>query len=189
MAAGAAVTAAGAAVMAVGAAAAGHAPYYGGWYRGGWGGSASFWTGFGVGALTSFGLGSMYGAGYGGWYGYGYPGYTMALPPAYSYFPTWGVSTYGAWGLGPMASTWLYSGYTNPYYATVVAAVPAQTTVVYDYSRPINVAAAAPDPSVTESSEQVFSAARDAFMAGDYRQGAGPLRPGLEGHARRDGCA
>ncbi len=145
-------------------------PYYGNWYRGGWGNSAAFWTGFGTGALTSFGLGSMYGGGYGGWYGYGYPGYGVAAPMAYSYFPTWGMSTYSGWGLGSVASNWLYSGYSNPYYATVVAAQPAQTTVVYDYSRPINVAAAPPDESVTESTEQVFSAARDAFMAGDYQR-------------------
>ena len=33
-------------------------PYYGNWYRGGWGGNG-FWTGFGTGALTSFGLGAL----------------------------------------------------------------------------------------------------------------------------------
>ena len=140
-------------------------PYYGSWYRGGWGNSASFWTGFGVGALTSFGLGSMYG-GLGGWGAYGYP----VAPVAYSYFPTWGMSTYSGWGLGSVANSWLYSGYTNPYYATAIAAQPASTTSVYDYSQPINVAAAPPDASVTESSEQVFSAARDSFMAGDYQR-------------------
>ena len=58
----------------------------------------------------------------------------------------------------------------NPYYATFVAAQPAQTTVVYDYSQPINVTAAPPDASVAESTEQVFSAARDAFKAGDYQR-------------------
>jgi hypothetical protein len=112
----------------------------------------------------------MYGRGLSGWYGYSYPGFGVAMPVAYSYFPTWGLSTYTGWGLGSVASSWLYSGYTNPYYATVVAAQPAQTTVVYDYSQPINVTAAPPDASVTESTEQVFSAARDSFMAGDYRR-------------------
>ena len=92
------------------------------------------------------------------------------MPVAYSYFPTWGMSTYSGWGLGSVANSWLYSGYSNPYYATVVAAQPAQTTVVYDYSQPINVTAAPPDASVTESTEQVFSAARDSFMAGDYQR-------------------
>ena len=62
----------------------------------------------------------------------------------------------------------LYSNYTNPYYATVIAAQPAQTTVVYDYSQPINVTSTPPATSVAESTEQVFSAARDSFKAGDY---------------------
>jgi tetratricopeptide (TPR) repeat protein len=136
-------------------------PYYGNWYRGGWGGAGSFWTGFGVGALTSFGVGSLYG-------GYGYGGYGYPAYGAYSYFPTWGMSSYSSWGLGSVASNWLYSGYTNPYYATVVAAQPAQTTIVYDYSQPINVTSAPPDASVATSTEQVFSAARDSFGAGDY---------------------
>jgi tetratricopeptide (TPR) repeat protein len=92
------------------------------------------------------------------------------MPAAYSYFPTWGMSTYGSWGLGSVADTWLSASYSNPYYSTVVAAQPAQTTVVYDYSQPINVTAAAPDAAVTESTEQVFSAARDSFMAGDYQR-------------------
>ena len=104
---------------------------------------------------------------YGG-YGYGYP--ALWLAGVYNYFPTWGMSTYSGWGLGSVANTWLYSNYTNPYYATVVAAQPAQTTIVYDYSQPINVTAAPPDASVAESTEQVFSAARDSFKAGDYQR-------------------
>jgi len=105
----------------------------------------------------------MYGLG--GYGGYGYSGMGM-----YNYFPTWGMSTYSGWGLGSVANTWVYSGYTNPYYATVVAAQPAQTTVVYDYSQPINVTSAPPDPTVATSTEQVFSAARDSFKAGDYQR-------------------
>ena len=135
--------------------------YYGNWYRGGWGGSG-FWGGFGLGALTSFG---MSGLGYGMGYGYPYMGYGI-----YNYFPTWGVSNYSSWGLGSMANNWLYSGYTNPYYSNVMAAQPAQTTVVYDYSQPINVAADAPNPATAASTEQVFSAARDAFKAGDFQR-------------------
>jgi tetratricopeptide (TPR) repeat protein len=46
--------------------------------------------------------------------------------------------------------------------------VPAQTTIVYDYSQPINVTNVPADPSVATSNEQVFSAARDSFKAGDY---------------------
>jgi tetratricopeptide (TPR) repeat protein len=82
----------------------------------------------------------------------------------------WNMSTYNGWGLGTVASDWLYSGYSNPYYATAVAAQPATTTVVYDYSQPINVAAAPADASVADTTEQVFSAARDSFMAGDYQR-------------------
>jgi hypothetical protein len=88
----------------------------------------------------------------------------------YSYFPTWGMSTYAGWGLAPVANTWVYSGYSNPYYATVVAAQPAQTPVVYDYSQPIDVTSAPPDAAVASSTEQVFSAARDSFKAGDYQR-------------------
>jgi len=42
--------------------------------------------------------------------------------------------------------------------------------VIYDYSQPINVAAEAPNPTTASSTEQVFSAARDAFMAGDNQR-------------------
>jgi tetratricopeptide (TPR) repeat protein len=143
-------------------------PYYGSWYRGNWGNANSFWTGFGAGALTSFGLSSLYRtASYGA---LGYPGYGYGYGSVYSYFPTWSLGTYNTWGLGSFASTTLYSNYVNPYNTIVVAAQPAQpaTTVVYDYSQPINVAATPPEPSVAESTEQVFSAARDSFKAGDY---------------------
>jgi tetratricopeptide (TPR) repeat protein len=128
-------------------------PYYGNWYRGSWGGSG-FWTGVGVGALTSYAVRGF--------------GYAPAYYNAYSYFPTWGVSSYGTWGLDAMAEPMLAANYANPYYSDVVAAQPASTTIVYDYSQPINVAAAPADPTAAESTEQVFSAARDAFKAGDY---------------------
>ena len=122
---------------------------------------------FGVGALSSFGLSSALGS-----YGYGYasPAYGYSSMGVYNYLPTWGVSNFAGWGLGSVASNWAYSGYTNPYYATVIAAQPAQTNVVYDYSQPINVTSPPPDASVAESNEQVFSAARDSFKAGDYQR-------------------
>jgi tetratricopeptide (TPR) repeat protein len=141
----------------------------------------SFWGGYGVGALTSFGLGSAHGAGsyysalgdY-GYGGYGYPvygGYGYGSGTGvYDYFPTWGVSSMGDWGLDSMASTWLSGNYANPYVSVNVGAQPAATTPVYDYSQPINVNAAPPDPDATESTEQVFSAARDSFKAGDYQR-------------------
>ena len=142
----------------------------GGWGGGGWGGGwggNNFWAGFGTGALTSFGLGAL-GSVFGGGL-YGYPSYYSGYG-VYDYFPTWGVGNYNSWGLGSMANNWLYSGYTNPYYSTLVATQPAQTTVVYDYSQPINVTAASPNPATESSSEQVFSAAQDAFKAGDFQR-------------------
>jgi tetratricopeptide (TPR) repeat protein len=137
-------------------------PYYGNWYRGGWGNAGSFWAGVGTGAMTSFGLSALAGAS-------AYP-YAAASYGAYNYFPTWGMSTYSGWGLGSVANTWLYSDYANPYNAAVVAAQPAQATVVYDYSQPINVTVAPADESVATSNEQVFSAARDAFANGNYQR-------------------
>jgi tetratricopeptide (TPR) repeat protein len=76
----------------------------------------------------------------------------------------------GDWGLDSVASTWLSSNYANPYYATASTTQPASTTVVYDYSQPINVTAAPTNPSAAESSEGVFSAARDSFKAGDFQR-------------------
>ena len=58
-------------------------PYYGNWYRGGWNNSSSFWTGFGVGALTGFGAScSCLVESVWGW---GYPGMGM-----YSLLPNLG---------------------------------------------------------------------------------------------------
>jgi tetratricopeptide (TPR) repeat protein len=136
----------------------GYAPYYGNWYRGGWGNSGAFWGGFGVGALTSFGMSSAFGLGAWG----------NSPMVVYNYLPSWGVSNFNGWGLGSYATSALYSNYTNPYYSTVIAAQPAQTTAVYDYSQPINMTSTPPEASVAESTEQVFSAARDSFKAGDY---------------------
>ena len=166
-------------------------PYYGSWYRGGWGGSG-FWAGFGTGALTSFGLGALGSAfrypGY-GYGGYGYPAYGYSSMGIYDYFPTWGMSTYGAWGLAPVASTMLYSGYTNPYYQTVVAAQPAQTTVVYDYSQPINVTSRAARPrGRTEYRAGFFGRAR-LVQSGGLPAGPRPGRPGLEANSQCPGRA
>jgi tetratricopeptide (TPR) repeat protein len=130
-------------------------PYYGNWYHGSWGGSGAFWTGFGVGALTTFGVNSLF---------HSYPsyGYTYA---ASSYFPTWSAPVYSSWGIDPLASSWIYSGYSNPYVAAapIAAAQPA-----YDYSQPIVANAPAPEPAATQTAEQLFDDARTSFMAGDY---------------------
>ena len=104
-------------------------------------------------------MSSLFGTGYGG-YGYGSP-YGYSAMGVYNYLPSWGVSNFAGWGLGSYATTSLYSNYTNPYYATVVAAQPAQTTVVYDYSQPINVTSTPPDASVArEHRAGVFGCSR-----------------------------
>jgi tetratricopeptide (TPR) repeat protein len=133
-------------------------PYYGNWYRGSWNSSSAFWTGFGIGALTSFGVNSLL---------YSYPAYGTSYAVS-SYFPTWSVPTYTAWGLDPMANSWAYSGYANPYY--VAAAQPVQAQAVYDYAQPIAASAAPPAPAAAETAEQIFDDARNSFMAGDYNR-------------------
>src|SRR5262249_49745656 len=96
--------------------------------------------------------------------------------------PTWNAWNYSSWGLGSLASPWLYSGFVNPYLTpqtqtivvqqpvAAVADAPAtsQQVVAYDYSQPIAVTAAAPEPAATDTAQQVFAAARDSFKAGDY---------------------
>jgi tetratricopeptide (TPR) repeat protein len=157
------------------------APLYGDWYDGWGGGLGSLWGGYGLGAATSMGMGAAIGdpsydsslGGYGnGDYGYPvYGGYGYGTGSGvYDYFPTWGVSSVGDWGLDSMASSWLSSNYANPYSAAATAAQPGSASGVYDYSQPINVNAAPSDPNAADSSEQVFSAAREAFKAGDYQR-------------------
>ena len=85
-----------------------------------------------------------------------------------------------AWYGGTVASGWLASPgdayvYNNPFYVApqtlAVGAAPVDmSSNYYDYSQPINVAAAPPDAAVADSTEQVFSAARDSFKAGDYQR-------------------
>ncbi|WP_422931738.1 tetratricopeptide repeat protein [Singulisphaera sp. PoT] len=139
-------------------------PYYGNWYQGGWGGNG-FWTGLGVGAMSMWGLGSLGGILNSPGYAYGNTlGFPVGSYGMYNYFPTWGIGNYASWGLGPMASNAYYSGYADPYYTSP----PDPSAVVYDYSRPIDVAAPPPEPAIVTSTEQLFANARDAFKAGDY---------------------
>ncbi len=72
---------------------------------------------------------------------------------------------------------WGYSSYSNPYssggYAAPVAAAqpaaaPSQPS--YDYSQPINTAAAVPEPTVTDQATSTFDQARDAFKQANYAQ-------------------
>ena len=141
---------------------------WGNWYHGG---AGNFWAGFGAGALTSWGVNALF-----------RPTYAYS---SLGYYPAaWSAPVYGSWGLESVATDWMYSGYYNPYVtpATQIVVVqqpvavpvgggvapPAQQVVAYDYANPINVAAAAPEPTAAESAQKVFESARDSFKAGDY---------------------
>jgi tetratricopeptide (TPR) repeat protein len=142
---------------------------WGNWYHG-----SSFWGGFGAGLVTSWGVNALR-----------YPGYAYS---SYAYYPSaWAAPVYGSWGLDSVASSWMYSDYTNPYITpatqtvvvsqpqpVVVAAdgaapiQPAQQLVAYDYSKPIDQTSTSPEPTAAESAQKVFESARDRFKAGDF---------------------
>jgi tetratricopeptide (TPR) repeat protein len=149
---------------------------WGGW-GGGWGmgmGGDGFLAGLGIGALSGWGMNALWDPGLGYNYGLGFD--------AMGVMPTWNAGTYSNWGLGGLANDWLFDGYANPYITPqtqtivvqqpVAAAADAPATtgqfVAYDYSRPIDVTAVAPEPSVVDTAQQVFGSARDAFTAGDF---------------------
>ena len=52
----------------------------------------------------------------------------------------------------------------------MVAAQPAQTTIVYDYSQPINITGAPSRCERRREHRTGLSAARDSFKAGDYQR-------------------
>ncbi len=115
---------------------AGYRPsyYYHPWYHGPWGGHAWGW-GWGFGPGLTFGLAAG-GLGIGA--SWGYPVYYNPYGP-YGYWGRplgWG---FGGWGLGTTVYSSGYYSYYNPYYYP-----PAYPVVVYDYSRPIQVATQAP---------------------------------------------
>lgn len=168
--------------------------YYHPWYHGPWGGPAWGWGwGFGPGLTFGIAAGVGFGVGIGVGAGWGYPVYYGPYGP-YGYWGRplgWG---FGGWGLG---TTVYYSGYYpyyNPYYYTPVGYPNA--VVVYDYSRPIQVAIQAPPGSATgglpgapppanlydgssptvvsnpadqKPDNPAFDMARDSFKRGDYR--------------------
>jgi tetratricopeptide (TPR) repeat protein len=123
------------------------------WYHGSWGGNyLGGWFG------PAFGVGNV---GIGPWIDGGFVPTGGFVSGVYQTFPSWGVSNLVGWGLNTLASTWINSAFSNPYYS-------APTTVIYDYSRPIDVTAPPPEPSTAEAALTTFEAARDSFKAGDY---------------------
>ena len=152
-----------------------HPFYHGPWSGHAWGWGWGLGTGFGFGfGGGGWGIGFGTGWGYGGWPYGGYGPYGPYGPYGYWGRPLgWG---FGGWGLGTIAYNSGYYPYYNPYY------YPVGTTVVYNYSNPIPVAASVgPGPNVAvaddsqgpppvpETENPAFDAARSAFREGDYK--------------------
>jgi hypothetical protein len=78
-----------------------------------------------------------------------------------------GYGGVGAWGAGSPMYGYGYSGYSNPYASGIGAAQPSAAPT-YDYSQPINTAAAPPQQTTTDQATSVFDQARDAFKSNDY---------------------
>ena len=143
-------------------------PVYGGggYGGGGWGYGGGGWGGYGPNPGAAYRRGWVNGywnGNYNSGWGYGGWGSGLALGA--------GVGL-AAWGLGSAYNSWGYSSYVNPYYAEPMAVVAEPTTViqpvVYDYSRPLDLTAAAPAEAVIDQSATALDAARAAFQAGDY---------------------
>jgi hypothetical protein len=95
-------------------------------------------------------------------------------------YGAWGMgvgSSVGAWGVGSPMYGYGYSGYSNPYVMGGASGIGAGQPVdqaqptaapAYDYSQPLNTAAAPPEPTTTDKATAVFDQARDAFKANDY---------------------
>ena len=111
------------------------------------------------------------------WHGGSYSGYHSGWVHGYwgGHYAGWGWGGYGAglgmgmglaaWGMGSsLYSGWGYMPYSNPYYG----AGGAGASPAYNYSQPIDTAAAPPDNSVTSPAMTAFDQARDAFKEGGY---------------------
>ena len=76
-----------------------------------------------------------------------------------------------------------YAGYSNPYASGVVGTGVGQPGAsAYNYSQPLNTAAAPPEETAASQATTVFDQARDAFKSGDYstalqriQQALGPM--------------
>ncbi len=134
---------------------------YGGYGYGGYGG-----YGFGNGLMYGLGSGLGFGLGYGllggyGGYGLGYGGYGLGYGGYGLGYGGYGGYGFPSWGLGSWPYAYGYTTYTNPYYTNAVAGT-------YNYAQPIAVDSAAPAQDAIDQGSASFSAARDAFKAGDY---------------------
>jgi protein involved in temperature-dependent protein secretion len=138
-----------------------HSAYHGSW-NGHYGGNP--W-GYGLAYGAGYNQGFYYGSGYPGYgpgYGYGY-GYGYGNP--YYYRPLgWGL---GAWGLGALAYSSGYLGYSNPYYVT---------STVYDYGQPIAVSTTIPEAATVD---ETFNAAVAAFKLNDFDKALDLVNQGI----------
>jgi protein involved in temperature-dependent protein secretion len=88
-----------------------------------------------------------------------------------------GYGGVGAWGMGSPAYGYGYSSYNNPYSTGAAGGgAPAQPADAqqqaaapgYDYSQPLNTAAAPPDQAAADQGSSAVAQARQSFQAGDY---------------------
>jgi tetratricopeptide (TPR) repeat protein len=88
-----------------------------------------------------------------------------------------GYGGVGAWGAGSPAYGYGYSDYSNPYSSGTAGGGGvgqpvnlAQPTSApsYDYSQPLNTAAAPPEQAATDQGSSAVAQARSSFQAGDY---------------------
>lgn len=155
----------------------------GGWAVGGWGGP--WWGGPGWGGhgwyhgtwtTNNFGLGfSPWGWGVGIQTGnfalaIGRPWFTGGV---FHTFPMWAPAPLAGWGLSPWVNTWAYTGFVNPYFVPVQVPVAVEVPVavptpVFDYSQPIRVTEAPPEPTIQERALARLDDGRVRFQAGDY---------------------
>ena len=168
-----------------------------GGFRPGFGDSLGFVNRPGIGInpiVTRPGVITRPGFGYGGWSGRSpYLSYHRGWVNGFwnpNYSTGWGWNTWGnsgigalgfgtgvgltSWGMGSYLNSWGYSSYVNPYFALGAlaqrqpAVVVQQQPVVYDYSRPIDLASPLPPQGVIDQAVASFDSGRTAFKAGDY---------------------
>lgn len=132
-------------------------------YAGGYAHGASAYRPYGYNAYGGYHSGWVHGY----WNGNGYGAWGWRNPywGAYGVGLGWGLA---AWGYGSSLYNWGYYPYSNPYY--VEQPVVVSQPVVYNYSQPIDTAAAPVQENTATAATQLFDQGRDAFKGGDYNK-------------------
>jgi Tfp pilus assembly protein PilF len=94
-----------------------------------------------------------------------------------------GYGGVGAWGAGSPMYGYGYSSYNNPYASGVAGTGVGQPGgAAYNYSQPLNTAAAPPEETAASQATAAFNQARDSFKSADYstalqrvQQALGPM--------------